>query len=79
MVSGDEKFSFRLHASRAIRCKHHMRGGRLWRLGEGASMSRQHYTDLNTRPIDWAYLVVMTAASITGALWLIWICEGLLK
>jgi hypothetical protein len=42
-------------------------------------MRRQHYTDLNTRPIDWADRVVMTGASIVCAIWLIWICEGLLK
>ena len=42
-------------------------------------MNRQHYTDLNKRPYDWQDTVVMTAGGIVGALWLIWIVEGLLK
>ena len=39
---------------------------------------RQHYNDLNPRPIDWQDRLVMTGASIAGAVWLIWIVEGLL-
>ena len=42
-------------------------------------MSRQHYTDLNTRPVDWADRIVMTGAAITGAIWLMWIIEGLTR
>ena len=42
-------------------------------------MNRQHYTDLNTRAIDWADRIVMTGAGVTGAIWLAWIIEGLTR
>ena len=45
----------------------------------GRGCASQHYCDLNQRPIDWADRIVMTGAAITGAIWLIWIVEGLLR
>lgn len=39
---------------------------------------RQHYNDLNHRPIDWQDRLIMSAAGAVGAVWLVWIVEGLL-
>ena len=41
--------------------------------------NRQHYCDLNVRPFDWQDRIVMCGASIVGAVWLVWIIEGLCK
>lgn len=42
-------------------------------------MNRKHYMDLNRRPMDLADRIVMTGAAVTGAIWLMWIIEGLTR
>lgn len=42
-------------------------------------MNRLHYCDIYQRPMDWQDRIVMGGAAIVGAVWLVWIIEGLLK